>query len=83
MTKQRVGRPSRDYEVTRLNLEVRKDVRDRVEEIKEQTNAGSMASVVERALAVYDYLHEINQAGGRVVVHKGDGETHKLKIVPE
>jgi hypothetical protein len=64
----------------RLNLEMGKEVRERMEELKDETGARTLTDVVSRALAVYDYLWKQKRTGGKILVQDDDG-TRELVIL--
>ncbi|TWU19573.1 hypothetical protein [Allorhodopirellula heiligendammensis] len=67
-------------EMTRLNLAVTKDIRDRIEAIRDDTHAESVTEVIRRALAVYDLLLIKSKDGGQVLIRNGDEEREVLLI---
>jgi len=64
----------------RLNLEIGKEVRERMEELRTETVARSLTDVVSRALAVYDYLWTQKKKGGKILVQDEDG-TRELVLL--
>jgi hypothetical protein len=58
----------------RLNLEMSERLRSVLENLREQTDAESLADVVRKALAVYDFLWQEKASGGRLVIKGKDGE---------
>ena len=77
-----VGRPKRSGTYVRLNLDMRDDVKRRIEELRDEMHARSLAEVLQRALAVYDYVYRHEQEGAQVVVKYSDGEEERLKLLP-
>jgi hypothetical protein len=67
---------------TRLNLELSQAVRDRIEELRDQTGADSMTEVIRNALAVYEFLHRQVRRGGSVRVESAAGEAKEVVLVP-
>ena len=65
---------------TRLNLEVSKSVRERMERLRDETEADSLTEVIRRALAVYELLWEQRKEGGEAFVRR-DGIEHSVLIV--
>jgi hypothetical protein len=49
-------------------------VRKQLEALRDRTQADSLAEVIRRALAVYDFLHSEKEKGGRLVVQDDAGE---------
>ncbi|MCD0460052.1 hypothetical protein [Roseiconus lacunae] len=66
--------------MVRLNLALSKEVRDRIESIRDETHAESIAEVIRRAVAVYDLLIEEQQSGGEVLVRNGESESRVLLV---
>jgi hypothetical protein len=64
----------------RLNLEVGRDARERMEELRDDTGARSLADVVSRALAVYEYLWRQKKAGGKILIQDSEG-TRELVLL--
>ena len=75
-----MARPSKSNETSRLNLEMAIGVRQRLEELREETNAGSLGEVIRRALTVYDFLLT-EKTLGRKLFTKGDGETKEVVLI--
>lgn len=73
-------RISTKREMVRLNLALSKEVRDRIESIRDETHAESIAEVIRRAVAVYDLLIEEQQSGGEVLVRNGESESRVLLV---
>jgi hypothetical protein len=48
--------------------------RQKLEALRDQTQANSLTEVVQRALAVYEFLHAEKQKGNQLVVKGPDGE---------
>ncbi len=65
---------------TRLNLEVSKSVRERMERLKDETEADSLTEVIRRALAVYELLWEQRKDGWETLVRR-DGTERSVLIV--
>ena len=57
---------------TRLNLEMSEAVREQLEGLRDKTNADSLAEVVRRSLAVYDFLWKQREKGAEIVVRGPD-----------
>jgi hypothetical protein len=56
------------------------EVRQNLERLRDETGADSLAEVIRRSLAVYDFLLEERKRGGRLIVHEDDRE-RELVIV--
>jgi len=64
----------------RLNLEIGKEVREKMEELRDQTGSRSLTDVVSRALAVYEFLWSQKKMGGRILV-QDDGGTREVVLL--
>jgi hypothetical protein len=64
----------------RLNLEMGQEVRGRMEELKNETGARSLADVVSRALAIYDFIWKQKRAGVKILIQDNEG-TRELVIL--
>lgn len=64
----------------RLNLEIGKEVRERMEELMDETGARSLTDVVSRALAVYDFLCRQKKKGGKILIQDDEG-TRELVLL--
>ena len=64
----------------RLNLEIGIEVRERMEELKNETVARSLTDVVSRALAVYEFLWTEKKKGGKILVQDDEG-TRELVLL--
>jgi hypothetical protein len=65
----------------RLNLELSEDVRKRLEALRGRTEADSLAEVIRRALAVYDFLWTERKRGGKLVVRGSDDTEHTVVLI--
>ena len=75
-------RPKRTAPSTRLNLEMHAEVRTRLEWIKDEIHADSLAEVIRKAVAVYDALLTATREGGTVIVRTDDGVERQV-LIPE
>lgn len=67
---------------TRINLEVPDRVRERIEHLRELTEADGITDVIRRALAVYDaVLTASREEGRKVIIRDKDGTERELLIV--
>ena len=62
------------------NLEIGKDIRDRMEELRDESGSRSLTDVVSRALAVYEYLWRQKKTGGKILIQDSDG-TRELVLL--
>jgi hypothetical protein len=70
--KQREGR--------RLSLETSDAVRQRMEKLRDETDADSITEVIRRALAVYECLWDETKRGSQIIVRSGKKEREVLLI---
>jgi hypothetical protein len=66
---------------TRLNLEMSDQVRKRLEELRDKTDADSLAEVVRKALAVYEFLWTERQNGADLFVRGADEQDRKVVLL--
>ena len=67
-------RPKKSGPTTRLNLEMNVAVRERMERLRDVTDAESLTEVIRRSLAIYEVLWDAKHDGGRVMIRSNDGE---------
>jgi hypothetical protein len=77
-----MARPSRNrLRVRRLNLEMNEAVRDRLEELRDITQADSLSEVIRKSLAVYDLLSAERANGAKTYLRYKDGTERELVIL--
>jgi hypothetical protein len=74
----RIKRP----ESVRINLEVNPSVRDRLDRLREATEAESITEVIRRALAVYETLVDLSDGKGQIMLRPKGGDETPLILVP-
>jgi hypothetical protein len=75
-----MARIARNVETSRLTLEMALGVRKQLEHLRDRTQADSLAEVIRRALAVYDYLHAEKEKGAKLIL-KVDGGERELVLL--
>lgn len=65
---------------TRVQLELPPQAMERLQRLKERTEAVSYAEVVRGALRLYEALAEAQDKGGEVLLKRQDGDTVPLKV---
>lgn len=65
----------------RLNLELPVPVKERLEQVRLDTNAGSISEVIRRSLAVYFMLVDGRQKKAKLVMIEEDGTRRELLVV--
>jgi hypothetical protein len=67
----------------RLSLEMTEPVRERLENLRDQTEADSLTEVIRRSLAVYDYLWGEKSKGGKILIRTADkdGKPEERELV--
>ena len=76
-----MARRASTTEKVRLNLNLSKRVNDRLEELRDETDADSITEVIRRSIAVYDHLlseHKDNKA--EIVLRLANGEERQLVL---
>ena len=68
-------------ERVRLNLEIHPDVKARLDDLQNRTHAASLTEVIRRSLALYNLVVDLQDEGGRIVIHKKDGSTETLAVL--
>lgn len=67
--------------VVRINLEVSPQVRDHIKELREKSQATSLAEVFRKSLAIYDMFLDHTSSGGKVVLESPNGEREVVRII--
>ena len=65
----------------RLNLEMTEEVRQKLEALREKTDADSLAEVIRKALAVYDFLWSEREKGTKLFVRSSDDKDRELVLL--
>lgn len=73
-------RPKKPNGTTRLNLEMTEPVREALESLQKETDADSLAQVLRRSLAVYQYLWLEKQKGAELYI-RGPGKKPPRELV--
>lgn len=76
-----MARPAKNKETSRLNLEVSLSVRERLDQLRDLSDADSLTEVIRSALAVYEVVLQEVKRGGEVILCSPDGVQRKLVIV--
>jgi len=66
----------------RINLEVNPSVRDRLERLKNSTEAESLTEVIRRALATYEALVDLSPDKHKILVRLANDQHVTLLLVP-
>ena len=80
MNSKTMPRPAKKFPTRRLNLEMSNSVRKKLEKLQQQTEADSLAEVIRRSLAVYDFLWSEKRKGGKLVIKSSDGDKEVVII---
>jgi hypothetical protein len=72
--------PTKDQKA-RLTLDLLQPVRDRLEDLRRQTQADTLTEVIRRALAVYDFLWTEKAKGSRLVVKDPKGQERDVVLL--
>jgi hypothetical protein len=58
------------------------ETKQKLESLREVTNADSMSEVVRRALAIYDFLWEEQSRGSKTIIRSENGDEQILPLRP-
>lgn len=65
----------------RLTIEMPLPVRARLERLRDETGADTLAEVIRRSLAIYETLWDVRQGdGGKIVLHYPEGVERELLL---
>jgi hypothetical protein len=67
--------------VRRLNLELPEAQNQRLETLREKTEAASLTQVIQRALAVYDLVMSEKFKGSTVIIRDAEGKDRELILM--
>jgi hypothetical protein len=76
-----MARPKRPTPARRLNLEIPDAQNQRLETLKEKTEAASLTQVIQRALAVYDLVITEKFRGSTVIIRDAEGKDRELILM--
>jgi len=65
----------------RLNLELSPQVKERLDQLRENSHAASSAEVIRRSLALYELVIDHLRSNGSIVLKHNDGSEEKLTIL--
>ncbi len=66
----------------RINLELPSKLRERIEHIKELSEAESVSEVLRSSLAVYEYLWMEKTRSSEIIIRKENGEEKEIELLP-
>lgn len=66
----------------RINLELPAKLRERIEHVKELSEAESVSEVLRWSLAVYEYLWMEKTKSSEIVIRKKNGKETELQMLP-
>lgn len=73
-----MGKPAKNRESQRLNLDMPVDLMEMIENLRGDSD--TMSSVVRKAIKFYNFLAEQKKAGGKLFIHDEKGEREILFI---
>ncbi len=76
----RAGAENGDRSTTRVQLELPPQAMERLQRLKEKTEAASYAEVIRNALRLLEALVDEHEKGAEFTLRKQDGETIAYKI---
>ena len=68
-------------ETCRLTLQPTKAVRERMETLRDATDADTLVEVVRRSLAIYEKLVEAEKAGGQLVIRFEETDEEQMLLM--
>ena len=63
-----------------MNLDLGRDVKKRMETLRDQTSAESLTEVVRKSLAVYDFLLTRKKKGAKLIIEDDEGKTELVLL---
>ena len=69
------------FKTNRLTLELPEPIRNRLEEMRDETMADTLSEVVRRALQLFDFVTTCSQQGAHVLVRNEKGQETDLLIL--
>lgn len=66
----------------RINLELPGKLKERIDHVKELSEAESVSEVLRWSLAVYEYLWLEKGKGSEIVIRKKNGKEKELELLP-
>lgn len=69
-----------DRATTRVQLEMPPQAMERLQKLKDRTEAASYAEVIRNAMRLYEALVEEHEKGAELSLRRADGETVQYKI---
>jgi len=60
--------------IKRLNLALRQEVHDRMEYLRDETEAETITEVIKKSLAVYDFLLTQKKSGAKLIIQDEEGQ---------
>ena len=73
-------RLTRNRSINRLNLQMSDNVRKRLEKLRDEIDADSLAEVIRKSLATYEFLFAQKKKGGKVII-KSSGEEKEVILL--
>lgn len=73
-------RLAKNIKTARLKLELAADVKSKLEELRDSTQADSLGEVIRRAVGVYEFLLEESK-NGRQLISRGDSVEREVVLI--
>ena len=73
-----MARIAKNKKSCRLNLEMSPVVRKNLEQLRDDTNADSLAEVVRRSLAVYEFVCKAHKQNAKLICRFKDGKESEV-----
>ncbi len=75
-----MGRIPKKHKMVRLSLEMDPNVRQLLEQLRDDTMADSLAEVIRRSLSVYRRIWSEHQEGAKIIIRRDGADTELLII---
>jgi uncharacterized secreted protein with C-terminal beta-propeller domain len=73
-------RPKHTEEKVRLNLDLPKSIRERIERVRTMIEADSLTEVVRRSISLFEALIEFKSEGARIIIRNKNGSEIEIYL---
>lgn len=74
-------RPAKAALKSRLTIDLPEPVRQKLNSLRERTNADSLVEVIRRAILVYDLIAIESAKGGKLIIRAPDGTEREVVLL--
>jgi len=67
-----------ERDTTRMTIDLTPEFRRRLESLTERTYLGNKATVIRHALTIFEYLVDVTESGGSIVIQASSGEERHI-----